>query len=256
MTTITETPVASTKVRPPRSPRRRVIRGTLITVGSLVAAGALLAGGFLVYSGMDAPWTYESRVAAVEDRFAEGYPQGGVVLTGSSYFEYWENSDEDLLPMETTNVGIGGTKIGDQAAFVDRLVTPFNPRAVVVYAGSNDISGIPFFSKKGADVATRVQAYLEDLHAKLPDAKLFYVAITDAPVREGVRDEILAANTAIADFAASTDYVTFIDTAPTLLTADGKIDRSLFRGDRLHFNDAGYEKFASAIQPVLEESLG
>ncbi|WP_085510744.1 hypothetical protein [Plantibacter flavus] len=56
---------------------------------------------------------------------------------------------------------------------VDRLVIPFNPRAVVVYAGSNDISRLPFFSKGGEDVVDQVITYAEDLHMELPDAQLF-----------------------------------------------------------------------------------
>lgn len=207
--------------------------------------------GFLVYSGADAPALFESRVGDVEKRFADDVPQGQVLLTGSSYFENWETSGQDLAPLDTINVGIGGTKIGDQVAYFDRLVMPFNPRAVVVYAGSNDINGIPFFSKSGTDVADRVRDYLEHMHDALPDAKLFYVAITEAPIREGVRDEIQTANRLISEFAASTDYLTFIDTAPALLTADGEIDSSLFGPDTLHFNTAGYQKFASAVQPAL-----
>ncbi len=246
---------AGNRPRKTRTRRHRIIRNTLLSVGSVIAGVLVIGIGFLVYSGADAPWTFESRVAGVEGRFADGYPQGEVLLTGSSYFEYWETSEDDLAPLESINVGIGGTKIGDQAAFVERLVVPFDPRAVVVYAGSNDINGIPFFSKSGADVASRVQAYLEDLHERLPSAKLFYVAITEAPIRAGVRDEIQTANQSIADYADSTDYVTFIETAPALLTPDGAIDGSLFRDDNLHFNETGYEKFVAAIRPVLLDGL-
>lgn len=80
--------------------------------------------------GADIPTLYAARVSAVERRFAQGPPQGQVLLTGSSFIERWESSSTDLAPLETVNVGIGGTKIGDQAAYMDRLVTPFRPRAV------------------------------------------------------------------------------------------------------------------------------
>ena len=95
----------------------------------------------------------------------------------------------------------------------------------------------------------------EDLHARLPEARLYYVAITEAPVRAGVRDQIQAANDLIAEYADSTDFVTFIDTAPSLLTPDGEIDSTLFGSDALHFNSLGYEKFAAAIRQVLIRDL-
>ncbi|MBP2376844.1 lysophospholipase L1-like esterase [Microbacterium phyllosphaerae] len=220
--------------------------------------GIVVIGGIgvNVYLGADIPALWAGKVEDVEDRFPDGRPQNGVLLTGSSYIEQWSTSEEDLAPLDTVNIGIGGTKIGDHAAYVDRLVVPFHPRAIVVYAGSNDISGLPFFSKSGEDVSERVAQYLETLHQKLPDAKIFYVAVTEAPIRAGVRDDIQKANSLISEFARTTDYVTFIDTAPVLLAEDGDIDESLFGPDNLHFNDKGYEKFSSAIRPVLIDSLG
>lgn len=228
----------------------------LMIAGASVAGAAVLAAvGAAAAFAADVPFLYRSRVAAVEKRFHDKRPQGAVLLTGSSFIERWATSEHDLAPLDTINVGIGGTKIGDQAAYVDRLVLVFRPRAVVIYAGSNDINGAPIFSKKAADVAPRVQRYLEYLHGALPSAPLFYIAITEAPQRERVRGEIQEANRLIAEFAASTDYVTFIDTAPTLLTETGEIDRSLFGDDTLHFNEAGYARFASAVRPVLLEAL-
>lgn len=238
----------------PRKRRRRALRIAIISISSVALVSVLGALGAGIYFGADIPAAYAGKVEDVEERFPNP-TQGEVVLTGSSFFELWTTSESDLEPLQTINVGIGGTKIGDQAAYMDRLVVPFNPRAVVVYAGSNDISGIPIFSKNGADVAQRVQDYLEDMHRVLPEAKLFYVAITEAPVRAGVRSEIQEANELIAQFASNTDFVTFIDTAPGLLTDAGEIDDSLFGPDRLHFNDSGYERFSSLIRPVLIDEL-
>ena len=238
------------KRRPHR--RRRVI---LIALASVLTL-SLIGGGVTLYVlGADNPALFEGKVSEVESRFADGYPQGEIILTGSSFFERWSSSDEDLAPLDTINVGIGSTKIGDQAAYVDRLVTPFHPRAVVVYAGSNDISGLPFFTKQGDDVAARVISYLDDLHQTLPEARLYYVAITEAPIRVGVRAQIQLANGLLAEYAKSTDFLTFIDTSPELLTPEGEIDATLFGSDNLHFNTLGYEKFSQAIRPILIEDL-
>lgn len=70
-----------------------------------------------------------------------------------------------------------------------------------------------------------------------------------------MRGDIREFNALMADFAASSDFVTFIDTAPALLTEDGDIDGTLFGPDRLHFNDAGYTRFAAAIRPALLDHL-
>lgn len=240
---------------PPARRKRKLWRILAIVVGSLVVLALAGYTAFLLYFGPDRPEQWEGRVADIEKTLLTDDAQGAVLLTGSSYFEYWTSSGDDLAPLDTVNVGIGGTKIGEQIHYIDRLVTPFQPSALVVYAGSNDISGLPFFSKTADQVVPKVQEYVELVHERFPDLPVYYVAITEAPSREGVRGEIQEANRQLAEWADETGEITFIDTAPALLTSDGEIDGSIFGSDRLHLNDEGYEMFAAAIREVLVEDL-
>lgn len=194
------------------------------------------------------------RIAGLETRFAVGFPQHSIVLTGSSTIGRWTTSKEDLRPLETYNIGIGGTTVADHLAWLDRMVAPFDPRAVVVYVGANDISG-EADSRTGAETAEAVIEYLQRLEDIAPDAALYYVEIAETPARESVRDEVRAANTAISAYTETDDRVTFIPTAQALLTADGRIDSSLFVDDGLHFTEAGYARFANAVRAVLLADL-
>lgn len=251
--TVTRTPRVS---KSSRSRKQRIRRVVLLILGILVAFVVISATTMLLLWGPDRPEQYEDKVADLEERLMDPAPQGVVLLTGSSFFEMWETSAEDLDGIDTVNVGISGTKIGDQIHYLDRLVFPFAPRALVVYAGSNDISGFPFFSKTADQVVPRVQEYVSLVHEEYPGLPIYYVAITEAPIRETVRPEIQAANRMLSTWAEETGAITFIDTAPTLLTPDGGIDESIFLDDRLHFNERGYEKFASAIRDALLPDLG
>lgn len=194
------------------------------------------------------------RVAGLDKRFADGFPQHSIVLTGSSTIGRWTTSKEDLRPLETYNIGIGGTTVADHLAWLDRMVAPFDPRAVVVYVGANDISG-GADSRTGTDTAEAVIEYLHRLEEVAPDAVLYYVEIAETPARESVRDEVRAANTAISAYAETDDRVTFVPTAQTLLTADGRIDSALFVDDGLHFDEAGYARFSEAVRAVLLADL-
>nr|WP_276584336.1 GDSL-type esterase/lipase family protein [Brevibacterium permense] len=178
-------------------------------------------------------------------------PQDVTLLTGSSYFELGETSPEDLEGLDTVNVGIAETKIGDQIHYLDRLVVPFRPRALVVYAGSNDISGFPFFSNPAEEVVTLVKKYVALVHGQFPNFPIYYVAITEAPIRQGVREEIQQANQMLSDWADQTGEIAFINTASALLTPSGDIDSPLFRADQLHLNAEGYAKFAAVISDAL-----
>jgi len=231
------------------------VKRVAIVVGSLVALWAVAGVGALLYFGPDRPEKYAARVGEIVDAQQASGAQGMVLLTGSSFFENWTTSGDDLAPLETLNVGIGGTRIGDQIHYVDQLVTPFAPRALVVYAGSNDIGGMPFFTKTADQVVPKVKEYVALARSRFPELPIYYVGIVESPSREGVRGEIQDANRQLAEWAAETGEITFIDTAPALLTEDGAIDGSLFGSDRLHFNDAGYSKFAAAVRDVLVPDL-
>lgn len=199
----------------------------------VVVVGSAAAGAYALFRvGRDYPAQYESRVREIERR--QGATRGPVhvLLTGSSYIEYWSTSGRDLSPLESVNIGIGGTKVGDHRAYLERMVVPFSPEVVVVYVGSNDINGIPFFSKDADEVVALVVAYLSALHDRLPDSEIYYVAMAEAPIRARVRRQIQAANHKLRAIAESNPRFVFVDTAAALLNHDGSINNSLFRGDR------------------------
>ncbi|WP_181136051.1 GDSL-type esterase/lipase family protein [Rathayibacter sp. AY1D3] len=194
------------------------------------------------------------RVAGLERRFAAGFPQHSIVLTGSSTIGRWTTSKEDLRPLETYNIGIGGTTVANHLAWLDRMVAPFDPRAVIVYVGANDISGEEG-SRTGAQTAGAVVEYLQRVEEVAPDAELFYVEIAETPARASVGAEVRAANTAVSAYAETDDRVTFVPTADALVTSDGSVDPSLFVDDGLHFDEAGYARFSEAVRAVVLPAL-
>ncbi|MCC8023470.1 MAG: GDSL-type esterase/lipase family protein [Clostridiales bacterium] len=233
--------------------RTKILIGLLIGLLIIfIGAGAYV---FFVFGDKSESF-YENQVAAIEERYASGYPQGGVLLVGSSVMERWETFDTDLDPLDAENVGIGGTKVQDQVYNFDRLVLPFQPRAVVVYIGSNDINGIPFLSKDGETTADAVIAYLDLIQEHLPQADIYYIAICEAPSKSGSLDEIQTANRIISAHCDTDARLTFLDVNPALKDREGNPDQSLYISDHLHLNEAGYRNWSSIISPVLlEEQL-
>src|SRR5271170_6245982 len=66
-------------------------------------------------------------------------PAGAVVFVGSSNIRLWKLADS-FPGMEVINRGFGGSHMADSARYADRIVTPYKPRAVVVFAGDNDLA--------------------------------------------------------------------------------------------------------------------
>lgn len=209
----------------------------------------------LILFGQDRPSRFRAQVAEVERTRINPPLQDAVLLSGSSFIEKWATSEEDLLPLRSVNLGIGGTKIGDHIHFASRLIFPFNPRALVLYAGSNDINGLPFLSKPAGEVVRQVQRYVADVHTRFPTLPIYYVGIVETPLRQSVRGEVKKANGALAAWAAETGEIVFVSTEG-MLRDDGGIDEGLFVEDQLHLNTKGYRKFARAVREALMAEFG
>ena len=229
---------------------------------ALIVVAAIVLLAYVIYrivmKVMDLkedPRRWELEIRGMERRYKKGHPQGKIIFLGSSSFRLWETVAEDMLPLEVLNHGFGGSKAADSTYYLDRLVMPFNPRGIVLFAGTNDIHGDNERSKTGEALFPIVKELLETIHEKLPNVPLFYVSITPVPSRWHVWPEVKKANELIGAFCAEQDYVTFIDATDTMLGADGLPPKEIFIEDELHLNADGYAKWTSVIKPVLEAQL-
>ena len=63
-----------------------------------------------------------------------------MVFVGSSSIRMWETLEADFPGLPVLNRGFGGSELSDVVRFADRIVVPYKPRVVVVYAGDNDLA--------------------------------------------------------------------------------------------------------------------
>ena len=161
--------------------------------------------------------------------------------------------EHDLAPLPILNRGFGGARMQDVLHYVERIVLPYCPRAVVLFAGTNDIA-----PPKPATAQQVYEGYLEFVrcvHSKLSEIPIYYVAITPSPSRWEYWPIVQEANRLILQHTQSDPHLHFIDLTDHLLGSDGKPDRSLYRFDRLHPNQKGYAKWTAVIKPVLTADL-
>jgi lysophospholipase L1-like esterase len=223
--------------------KKRKTKKLFIISGIIV--GVLL---FLVIAFLN----YQSVIAGIHrvSWSLKGYPQNKVLLAGSSYIQYWKNSETDLLPVETVNAGVSGTVVSQWIKWVDTQIVPFHPRGLLLYAGSNDINGKEN-SKKGDVVAAEIEELVYLIHKKLPETEIYYISIAPAPSRWHVWEESKRCNELTKALAERTAYLHFIDCTEALLGSNGGPIEKLFIKDRLHFKPEGYTIWAGIIQPVL-----
>lgn len=170
-----------------------------------------------------------------------------VVFVGSSSIRFWATLAEDFPGVTTINRGFGGSELADSAFYADRIVIPYAPRLVVLYAGENDIAA----GKSPETVLADFRAFRTKVHAALPKTKIIYLAMKESPVRAKVRAQVLAGNKLIAADCATDARCTFVDVATPLLGADGSYRPELFRPDQLHMLPAGYAIWTKVLAPYL-----
>ena len=83
---------------------------------------------------------WEKEIAAFEasDR-KKSPPKGAILFVGSSSIRYWTNLAADFPELKVINRGFGGSHVADTTYFADRIIFPYEPSKIVVYAGDNDI---------------------------------------------------------------------------------------------------------------------
>lgn len=174
-------------------------------------------------------------------------PRGGVLFIGSSSIRFWDTLAQDFPGVPVINRGFGGSELRDSTWYADRIIMPYAPRQILIYAGDNDLNAGRTPQQLRADFI----AFVERVRRGLPKAKIAYISNKPSPSRAQLLPVQREANTLIAAEAKRLG-VDYIDIFTPMLDASGQPDESLFIEDRLHMNRAGYVIWQRAIAPYLK----
>ncbi|MCA9172034.1 MAG: hypothetical protein KDB23_30415, partial [Planctomycetales bacterium] len=70
----------------------------------------------------------------------------GVLFIGSSSIRRWQQLAHDFPEYDIIQRGFGGSQFSDVNRYLNDIVLPYDPRAIVIFEGTNDIA-----SGKSAD---------------------------------------------------------------------------------------------------------
>ena len=184
---------------------------------------------------------------------AETDPADAIMFIGSSSIRRWETMERDMAPYRTIRRGYGGAKYTDMGVLVERIVTPHQYRAIVMFVGNGVVGAPNDHSPEMIEGLTRHIVSVSRKHQ--PNAPFFIIEITPCERRYNAWSKIRAVNARLREVALSTPDTYFIPTASHYLKADGTPRPELFVADRLHLNEAGYELWSSIIRRRLDDVL-
>jgi len=210
----------------------------------------------------DPQYNWQSRHAAVLALNKVAPPEN--VILGNSIVHYWgglpagpfmnggDSWKEWMEPFGVRNLGFGWDRIENVLwRVMHGELDGYAAKHVIVMIGTNNLA-VNTDEEIVAGLANLVQA----VRQRQPQARIFLCGLLP---RRKMEDRIVKLNQMIAAMAAASSGravtgapgVVYLNPGRMLLSADGKIDESLF-GDGLHPNAAGYRRLAPEIASRLK----
>ena len=179
-------------------------------------------------------------------------PKGAILFVGSSSIAFWRTLADDMAPLKVINRGFGGSQMFELNMFRDRIVTPYTPRAVLVYEGDNDVAA----GKQPTEILEEYRDFVAHLKTQLPDTDIYFIAVKPSIRRAHLWSTMVEVNTELKALADEHEHVEFLDTGTPMLNEDGTVMADLLVEDGLHMNEKGYAIWTSVIRPVLIAKYG
>ena len=172
---------------------------------------------------------------------------GSILFIGSSSIEHWKSLAADFPELSVINRGFGGSVISDSTFFADRIVAPYHARAIVMYAGDNDLQE----GSSPEQVRDDFAAFVRKARAVDPGVPIAFIAIKPSVARAALLPEIRQANALVSAYAATQKGVTYLDVFTPMLK-EGAPQPDLFGEDGLHMNRRGYLLWINIIRPWVD----
>jgi lysophospholipase L1-like esterase len=217
-----------------------------LTLGLILAISPLMRA-----DEAKGPERWRKDMTAFAQRDAEAAPpRDALLFTGSSSIRMWDLAAS--WPDDSTiNNGFGGSTLPDVIAHFDRLVPPYDARAVIVYSGDNDIK----LGHSAATVLANVKAVHALIAAAKPGVPVIFIAIKPSSSRWSLWPVMKEVNEAMAALEGNLENFYYADIATPMLPENGEAPGAeWFKKDGLHLSPEGYASWTAVVNETLKRA--
>lgn len=215
-----------------------------------VAVALLLLATGGAYAQASDP-ALEHRLGVEVDRFvaadrAAAPAHCQVLFVGSSTIVHWKDDlAGDMAPLPVINRGFGGSHIEYVNEWFDEIVAPYRPRAIVFYAGENDLDA----GKPVQQVLADFDAFMQRKTQVLGQTPVYFLSVKPSKLRWSELPLQTQVNDAVRARAARRSDLHYLDLVSPMLE-QGKL-KDIFLADNLHMSRAGYELWIPIVRAAL-----
>ncbi len=177
-----------------------------------------------------------------------GWEKGGIVFTGSSSIRMWKNLQEEFPNVPIINTGFGGSQASDLLTHLEALVLRYEPIAVFIYEGDNDVNA----GKSPEVIMKDLDQIFQRLFKQREGISIYFIGAKPSPSRWQLKTEYEAFNKALERYSKGMINATYVNVWNPMLDSIGNPRPELFLEDMLHMKPEGYKIWKEQINPLLE----
>ena len=195
---------------------------------------------------------YENEVQRLEKEKGSLSYDPQLVFYGSSSIRLWETLYDDFAAYKPVNLGFGGSTLAACVWFFDRLLAPYHPTSLIVYAGDNDLGD----GRHPEEVLIFFQQLVSRTRKRFGDIPLAFISIKPSITRWNIVDSIRYTNRLIEEeIKREGGNLHFINVYNRMTDNSGYPKREFLDPDGLHISDKGYALWKEIVQKYLSNGI-
>lgn len=191
---------------------------------------------------------YEDEVKGLEKKgLKEGYA-AETIFYGSSSIRLWTSLYDDFKELKPVNLGFGGSTLAGCVWFFERIMSNYNPKRLIIYAGDNDLGD----GRHPEEVFIFFQQLVVKAAQRFGDIPCYFISLKPSIARWNMIDQFKYTNNLIENkIIKQQGNWQFIDVYKKMLDANGYPQKHLYDTDGLHLTRQGYELWKQVINSKI-----
>ncbi|MFT3903067.1 MAG: hypothetical protein QM727_07825 [Niabella sp.] len=190
---------------------------------------------------------YNAENKSLKDRTCD------VLFLGSSSINLWNNIYNDLAPLKIIRRSYGGSTIRDNIYNYNTIARGYKPKKIAIYI-ENDL-GNGKESVSPGETYDLFRLFVQMLQRDYPQVPIYIISFKPSFAKQDQLPDQLVVNKLLEDFAKRIPFVEYIDITKTMYDDKGKLREDIFRQDKLHMNQKGYDLWIKVLKPILLSGL-